>query len=545
MAIADLPDSPLKTLLNANRDWFAAASSYPDRWRNRKDFAENPRHFLDSENFGFGNDLTKIPRPFGDVVKLRTYKQLRNDGMNPWTVSREYALLVIALREKRMDDALMHAAYVSHYVADAHVPFHASANYDGQLSDPPQKGIHARFESTLLEKTITESDLKTGKPTPVADPTDFDFSVLQDSMSKVKDILAADKDAVTASGGEYNDAYWKAFADKARPIAIDRLESSGRDIAGILEKAWEEAGKPKLDTKFVASNRLLPYAPEFVEHGQPEPAFLPAFTDTDKASARAKVTTIQVKSEAMGRDIPVNIILPEDYATSGKRYSVLYLLHGMTHNYSDWNNKSGVAAYAAKRPFIIVMPDGGQYGWYSNTPKQGKYGDFFEKELVPAIDKAYRTISKREGRAIAGLSMGGYGAWRIGLDLPDTFCAAASLSGALLWGEGPTDNVFLSGIFTQVYGQTPTVDDYHKESLLPRIDKLGSDTKWSGPALYFDVGTEDPLVFTSNETMEQYLLSHRIPYEYAEYTGKHEWPYWDQHVLDVLQFIERHIARPQ
>ncbi|MDX1934304.1 MAG: S1/P1 nuclease, partial [Capsulimonadales bacterium] len=408
MAIASLPESPWKNVLTRNREWFATASSYPDRWRNRKDFAEGPRHFLDGENFGFGTDLNKVPRTFEEVLKIRDYKQLRTDGVNPWTVSREYDLLVLALRKKRMDEAMLRAAYLSHYISDAHVPFHASANYDGQLSEPSQKGIHSRFEIVLLEKSINESDLKVGSPAKVEDTNDFMLNVLHDSLQKVKDVLDADRAAVSGTGGEYNDAYWSAFTPKARPIAIDRLETAGRSLAGFLQKAWEEAGKPGTEENFVASYRLFPYAPEFAERGSEPPPFLPVVTEEEKVAARAKVTTLRIKSDALGREVPVNVVLPEGYATSDRKYPVLYLLHGMLGAYTDWNDRSGVAALAAKRPFIVVMPDGGKYGWYTNSPKQGKYGDYFEKELVPAIDKAYRTLRKREGRAIAGLSMGGY-----------------------------------------------------------------------------------------------------------------------------------------
>ena len=164
LAVDALPAGPLKRLLSPNLEWFATASSHPDRWRNRADAAENARHFLDTERFGFGADIDRIPHDFASVVALRGYVKLRGDGINPWTVERIYGLLVCALREKRWDDALVQCAYLSHYLGDAHVPFHATENYDGQLSSPPQKGIHARFEERLLEKTIKYTDLTPGAP---------------------------------------------------------------------------------------------------------------------------------------------------------------------------------------------------------------------------------------------------------------------------------------------------------------------------------------------------------------------------------------------
>ena len=147
LAIANLPSSNFKQWLAKNETWFANASSHPDRWRNRVDHSEAPRHFLDTENFGVGTDALRIPLDFESVLKLSTYEQLRTDGVNPWTIGRVRANLVKALREKRWEDALVQAAYLSHYVGDAHVPVHASATYDGHLSSPQTRGIPPRFEA--------------------------------------------------------------------------------------------------------------------------------------------------------------------------------------------------------------------------------------------------------------------------------------------------------------------------------------------------------------------------------------------------------------
>src|SRR5262249_39792081 len=151
LAVDCLPESPFKDLLRRNTVWFAVNANYPDRWRNRPDYAENARHFLDTERFGHGRNVLDIPPEYGAVAAAQGYEALRKDGLLPWTVGREYQLLVRALRERRWEDAMVQAAYLGHYVADAHVPFHATENYDGQLSDPSQKGIHARFEEKVLQ----------------------------------------------------------------------------------------------------------------------------------------------------------------------------------------------------------------------------------------------------------------------------------------------------------------------------------------------------------------------------------------------------------
>ena len=544
LAVGDMPPGPLKTLYQQNVDWFSLASSWPDRWRNRPDAAEAPRHFLDGENFGMGTDLTKLPRDFGKVEKIRTYQQLRTDGIVPWSVGRHYKLLVIAFRESRWDDAMAQSAYLSHYVADSHVPFHASANYDGQLSSPPQRGIHSRFETQTLQRSIKLSDLHTGTPTPVSDPIALTIATCQSGLNQVPTILDADRKALTVSGGTTNDAYWNTFIPLVRPIAISRLELAGRDLSGIILAAWNEAGRPTPPANFLMTDRLMPYAAAFVPRGETAPPIMPVISDEVKDAARARVKPIKVSSAILGRDVDVNIVLPADYDANALRYSVLYLLHGSSGSEKDWATKSGIAAYAEGRGLIVVMPDGGN-SWYVNSPGGGKYEDFFVQELIPAIDKSFRTQNRREGRAIAGNSMGGYGAWRLALDNDKLFCAAVSLSGALDMGVTPLPDGEPKEWVTSLYGNADeaALKQYAGDSLYGRIDKHVRRGQWRGPALYFDAGGDDYLL-VGDQHMEQYLMERTLPYEYAEFKGGHDWAYWDEHIRDALQFVGRHIAPP-
>ena len=548
LAIRDLPTSNLKDFYAQNASWFAKSSSHPDRWRNRPDYAEAGRHFLDGEHFGFGSDLKKLPRNFGDLLKIRKYEDLRTDGIVPWVVGNRYKLLVSALKEKRWPDAMVQSAFLSHYVADSHVPFHATENYDGLLSNPPQKGIHARFESDMVERSILLEDLKTGTPTPVTDSVSLTIGVLNDSIAQVPIILDIDKTTVATIGSKFSDPkelysspdYTTPFIAGARSIAVQRLESGGRDLAGVLLAAWREAGSPTLPTNFVMNDSWLPYAPDFAPRNAQ--AMVTVF-DSAKVGARRHAVTIQVPSAVYKKTVPVNIILPFDYETSQKRYSTLYLLHGATGKYSDWNLQSGVAAYAKEIPMIIVMPDALNDSFYHDTVGKGPWETFFKTELLPYIEKNYRTIGKREGRALAGLSMGGYGAWRLGLDMPELFCSAASLSGVIGWGEGPM-NPGVMGYAKGLYGDN-TETDYHNASLWPRMEKLvDARGNWTGPALYFDIGKDD-FLNASNREYEAKLLTKEIPYEFAEFDGAHTWEYWDTHIRDVFNFTLRHVSAPQ
>src|SRR2546422_5519222 len=138
-----------------------------------------------------------------------------------------------------------------------------------------------------------------------------------------------------------------------------------------------------------------------------------------------RVETIQFQSKLINKTLPYNVILPRDYrALATTRYPVLYLFHGLTGHYSDWVTKTNVADYAAQYRMIVVMPD-------SATVPNDKYESYILKELIPDVQKRYRTIETRFGRGVAGLSMGGYGALKSGLKSPGTFAFAASMSGAL------------------------------------------------------------------------------------------------------------------
>ena len=135
-----------------------------------------------------------------------------------------------------------------------------------------------------------------------------------------------------------------------------------------------------------------------------------------------------------GMQVKFNIILPRDYAASDRRFPVLYLLHGYTDDYSAWVTKSNLLLHAPAYEEIIVMPEGGT-GWYMNNQgdKKLEWEDYLIQDLIPYVDSHYRTVATRQGRAIAGLSMGGYGAMTLGLRHPDLF--AADLRAALAGGD--------------------------------------------------------------------------------------------------------------
>ncbi|HLL24000.1 MAG TPA: alpha/beta hydrolase family protein, partial [Kofleriaceae bacterium] len=201
----------------------------------------------------------------------------------------------------------------------------------------------------------------------------------------------------------------------------------------------------------------------------PAPApVTPARPDAPVAQIATTGTVVEktFASTALGVDKRVVVYLPGGYETSGKRYPVFYYLHGLGGDESNWidGGKLDQTADALGLEAIIVMPDGDD-GFYADAAKQvdydacmktgaglffpqrkkaetcvraSKYETYITKDLVGWVDTTYRTIATREGRAIAGLSMGGFGALQLAMRHPDLFVAAASHSGvdSLLYG-GP------------------------------------------------------------------------------------------------------------
>ena len=148
-----------------------------------------------------------------------------------------------------------------------------------------------------------------------------------------------------------------------------------------------------------------------------------------------RVQTIQFASKLVGKTLPYNVLLPLDYnqpQAKTYRYPVLYLLHGLTGHYTNWLEHTHLPDCVAAYQVIIVMPEGNN-GWYTDSaiaPSE-KYESYILQELIPDVERRFRASSAREGRAIAGLSMGGYGALKFAVKHPELFVFAASMSGAL------------------------------------------------------------------------------------------------------------------
>jgi putative tributyrin esterase len=264
---------------------------------------------------------------------------------------------------------------------------------------------------------------------------------------------------------------------------------------------------------------------------------------------RAPVETVQLQSKLIGKALPYNVILPRDYQTSPRsRYPVLFLLHGFSGHYSDWVTRTNLADYAAEYRMIVVTPEGND-GWYTDSAgvAADKYESYILQELIPDVDKRFRTIQTRYARGIAGLSMGGYGALKFGLKSPGTFAFVGSISGALAapqWTEDDLKNLkaIRDSVFS-VYGPMGS-ETRRKNDIFEITRGLTTARVAALPYFYLDCGTEDFLV-DMNQKFAALLREKKIPHEFRELPGNHNWEYWDQQVREVLRVAAPKMRAPR
>jgi len=313
-----------------------------------------------------------------------------------------------------------------------------------------------------------------------------------------------------------------------------------------------------------------------------EPAARPA----PAAPAASQVVTEHFHSDALGVDKDVVVYLPRGYASQpDRKWPVFYYLHGLGGKETNWvkHGHLDAAADALALEAIVVMPDGDD-GFYVDSPskidydqcmKDGtglfmparqphdttcvhdrNYETYIAKDLVAWTDAHYRTIASREGRGIAGLSMGGFGAMAIALRHPDEFAAAASHSGAI--------GFLFSGPRPFVAGKSELISDpvaWAREGgpLRAWIGLMfGSDlASWKAHdvvelagklppgkvALYFDCGSEDDFNLQDNvQYVHEALTARHIEHEFFLGPGKHNFEFWTARVPKSLAFLQRHVA---
>jgi hypothetical protein len=246
-AIALLP-AELRPLFEKHRAKVVERIIDPDTWRSAGFEEEEPNHFLDLDWEGYGPEpFRELPRDLTAAIAKFGRPRIQQNGTVPWRVEEMFGNLERAFRDYPRRgtfgqvDIIHFSAWLSHYVSDAIQPFHGVINYDGQLTK--QNGVHARFETALVERYMNELVLMPAALPPVRAPRDFIFERLIEDTRLAPGILKADLDAI-GTRDVYDDAYFDAFFRATRPVLERRLSDSIAAVAAMIAGAWEAAGRP-------------------------------------------------------------------------------------------------------------------------------------------------------------------------------------------------------------------------------------------------------------------------------------------------------------
>ncbi len=263
-----------------------------------------------------------------------------------------------------------------------------------------------------------------------------------------------------------------------------------------------------------------------------------------KVALPTTVQSYKLNSKLMAREMPYRVVLPVNYNISNEKtfYPVVYLLHGLTGHFNNWTDRTKLAEYAAKYNFIIVTPEGNN-GWYTDSASvpNDKYESYIVQELIPEIDKNYRTLKDKKHRVIAGLSMGGYGSIKFGLKYPEMFSLVGSFSGALGAGTWTQKDISAKGVIAEsllgVFGiensQTRRTNDVFK-----LVREMSPDKYKTLPFIYVDCGTED-FLYQNNRNFADLLVEKKIPHEFRQLPGKHDWRFWNSQIQEFLEVSEK------
>ena len=246
----------------------------------------------------------------------------------------------------------------------------------------------------------------------------------------------------------------------------------------------------------------------------------------------ADIQNIRIHSVSMDKEIPAVVVLPDGYSESA-RFPVLYLLHGYGGNQNDWiNGVPDIKNYADLYNFIIVCPDGNASSWYFDSPvdKSWQYETYIVKELTSWIDKQYRTIASREGRAITGLSMGGHGALYLAFRNSDIFGAAGSMSGGVDLRPFPLNWDIAKRLGN--YAEYP--ENWENNTVINLVHKLTPGLL----NIIIDCGVSD-FFWTVNRNLHEKLLERNIPHDFISRPGGHSWEYWANSIAFQTVFFHK------
>tara|TARA_B100000029_G_scaffold56622_1_gene51252 strand:- start:1665 stop:2540 length:876 start_codon:yes stop_codon:yes gene_type:complete len=248
-------NSPLGEYFYKNINFISENSIAPDLWRKNKEIfpEESHGHYIDADLYD-KYPFRKIPRTWEKAVTKYGEENLKSWGTAPWRIQNFYKKLVLEFKNGNWKESLQTASALSHYIADIHVPFHTTENYNGQLSG--NKGVHKRWEADMVEEYLLDSINPEGNLDLILDPVIMAFDIVEESFKELQKILTAETKARSTISFKSIDIianwdqsmkgteYIKILYQETGDLAIKRMNDSSLRIASYWNSAWIDAGKP-------------------------------------------------------------------------------------------------------------------------------------------------------------------------------------------------------------------------------------------------------------------------------------------------------------
>ena len=236
---------------------------------------------------------------------------------------------------------------------------------------------------------------------------------------------------------------------------------------------------------------------------------------------------VEMQSDVLGRTMHYRVLLPSGYAREHRHYPVLYMLHGFLNPYYEWDRQTELARHLAPYDLVVVLVQGDN-AFYLDSAVQGsrdQYQAYFNRELMPHVAARYRIITETHGRAIAGVSMGGYGAMLSILKRPGAWVFAATFAGAVNFAQDTELQKNLAPVFDPRALGNRDAADVMKLLAAADLSLL--------PYVYVVCGTDDHLL-PENLAFQKALQEKKVRHEMHIVPGGHEWIVWDEQLPQMF-----------
>jgi S-formylglutathione hydrolase FrmB len=281
-------------------------------------------------------------------------------------------------------------------------------------------------------------------------------------------------------------------------------------------------------------------------------AFLLLLIVVGSAAAQSRIDCSALNSRILKQVVHYCVYLPAGYDAGAtqhpaRRYPVLYFLHGLGDNEQTLFNSGGWTLLDDLRnqhkmgDFLIAAPEGHRTFYINSADGSVRYNDFFLQEFIPQIEAKYRIVPGRAGRAIGGISMGGYGAIRFAFAHPELFSAVSAQSAALITESPQTldsasqSGAQMSGVLAPVFGKPINVPHWNENS--PFVLARKNAAALRKMAIYFNCGQDDNYGFEKGAAaLHEELQKEGIKHEYHPYSGDHSLTYFLSHFAEVMEF---------